>query len=49
MLDTEERLALFAEGTFPTSEFEPCFDAADFTRAGRDIFVQRSMVSGNTL
>ena len=32
------------EGTFATTEFEPCFDAADFTRAGKDIFVQRSMV-----
>ena len=27
-----------------TTEFEPCFDAADFIRAGRDIFVQRSQV-----
>ena len=30
---------------FVTTEHEPCFDAADFMRAGRDIFVQRSMVS----
>ncbi|CAH8464207.1 unnamed protein product [Heterobilharzia americana] len=28
-----------------TTENEPCFDAADFIRAGRDIFVQRSQVT----
>ncbi|VDP77876.1 unnamed protein product [Echinostoma caproni] len=28
-----------------TTESEPCFDAADFIRAGRDIFVQRSQVT----
>nr|XP_002733397.2 PREDICTED: glycine amidinotransferase, mitochondrial-like [Saccoglossus kowalevskii] len=28
-----------------TTEFEPCFDAADFMRAGRDIFAQRSQVT----
>ncbi len=39
-----ERHALAAEGKFVTTEFEPCFDAADFIRAGRDIFVQRSQV-----
>ncbi|MCP3959041.1 MAG: NarL family transcriptional regulator [bacterium] len=41
----EERHALAAEGRFCTTEFEPCFDAADFTRMGRDIFVQRSQVT----
>lgn len=30
-----------------TTEFEPCFDAADFMRAGKDIFVQRSQVINN--
>ena len=40
----EDRYKLAAEGKFVTTEFEPCFDAADFTRAGRDIFVQRSQV-----
>ena len=39
-----ERHKLAAEGKFVTTEFEPCFDAADFIRAGRDIFVQRSQV-----
>lgn len=41
----EERLALGAQMKFVTTEHEPCFDAADFMRAGRDIFVQRSMVT----
>ena len=40
----EERNKLAAEGRFVTTEFEPCFDAADFIRAGRDIFAQRSQV-----
>lgn len=33
------------EGSFVTTEFEPVFDAAEFTRIGRDIFVQRSQVT----
>ena len=32
------------QGRYVTTEFEPCFDAADFIRAGRDIFAQRSQV-----
>ena len=44
MSNIEDRYKLAAEGKFVTTEFEPCFDAADFTRAGRDIFVQRSQV-----
>ncbi|XP_078360526.1 glycine amidinotransferase, mitochondrial-like [Oculina patagonica] len=43
----EDRHKLAAEGKFVTTEFEPCFDAADFIRAGRDIFVQRSQVTNN--
>ena len=39
-----DRHKLAAQGKFVTTEFEPCFDAADFIRAGRDIFVQRSQV-----
>ena len=35
---------LVAEGKYVTTEFEPCFDVADFIRAGKDIFVQRSQV-----
>ncbi|XP_038045683.1 glycine amidinotransferase, mitochondrial-like [Patiria miniata] len=40
-----ERNTLAARGRFVTTEFEPCFDAADFIRAGRDIFCQRSQVT----
>lgn len=40
----EDRNKLTAEGKFVTTEFEPCFDAADFMRAGTDIFAQRSQV-----
>lgn len=42
---TEDRNRLVGEGKFVTTEFEPCFDAADFMRAGKDIFVQRSQVT----
>ena len=40
----EDRHRLTAQGKFVTTEFEPCFDAADFMRAGTDIFAQRSQV-----
>ena len=42
--NVQDRHKLAAVGKFVTTEFEPCFDAADFIRAGRDIFVQRSQV-----
>jgi len=35
------------QGKFVTTEFEPVFDAAEFTRIGKDIFVQRSQVTNN--
>ena len=41
--DDRRKLAM-TEGKSILTEFEPCFDAADFMRAGRDIFVQRSQV-----
>ncbi|XP_062505353.1 glycine amidinotransferase, mitochondrial-like [Corticium candelabrum] len=41
----EDRRSLVAKGKFVTTEFEPCFDAADFMRCGRDIFAQRSQVT----
>ena len=44
MSDVQDRHKLATEGRFVTTEFEPCFDAADFIRAGKDIFVQRSQV-----
>lgn len=40
----EDRHKLAAQGKFVTTEHEPCFDAADFIRAGTDLFVQRSQV-----
>ena len=43
-MTTEDRHKLAVEGKFVTTEFEPCFDAADFIRAGRDIFAQKSEV-----
>ena len=43
--DSKKRLEFGAQGKFVTTEFEPCFDAADFMRAGKDIFVQRSHVA----
>ncbi len=41
----KEQEALVEQGQYVTTEFEPCFDAADFVRCGRDIFVQRSHVT----
>jgi len=40
-----DRQLLARDGRFVTTEHEPCFDAADFMRAGKDIFVQRSQVT----
>ncbi|KAJ7394402.1 hypothetical protein OS493_000211 [Desmophyllum pertusum] len=47
MRTIEDRQKLATEGKFVTTEFEPCFDAADFMRAGRDIFAQRSQVTND--
>lgn len=41
----EEQEALVKIGQYVTTEFEPCFDAADIVRCGRDLFVQRSHVT----
>lgn len=41
----EEQEALVEQGRYVTTEFEPCFDAADIVRFGRDLFVQRSHVT----
>ncbi|NWF57802.1 MAG: amidinotransferase [Fischerella sp.] len=41
----EEQEALVRQGRYVTTEFEPCFDAADIVRFGRDLFVQRSHVT----
>lgn len=41
-----ERHALTETGLqYVTTEFEPCFDAADIMRCGRDLFMQRSQVT----
>ena len=45
MTDPDERAARAAEGRFVVTEHEPCFDAADFYRAGWDIFAQKSQVN----
>lgn len=42
--NVEDRHKLARQGKFVTTEHEPCFDAADFMRAGKDLFVQRSQV-----
>jgi len=42
--ETRQRLTI-EENRYVTTEFEPCFDAADFVRCGKDIFVQRSHVT----
>ena len=42
--NVQDRHKLAMAGNFVTTEFEPCFDAADFIRAGKDIFAQRSQV-----
>lgn len=47
MHSVEDRTKLSIQGRFVTLEFEPLFDAADFMRAGKDIFVQRSQVNMN--
>jgi glycine amidinotransferase len=41
----EEQEALVEQGRYVTTEFDPCFDAADIVRFGRDLFVQRSHVT----
>ena len=43
--NVEDRHRLAAEGKFVTTEYEPCFDSADFMRVGRDMFGQRSQVT----
>ena len=40
----EEQYRLGLEQKYVTTECEPCFDAADFLRVGRDIFAQNSQV-----
>jgi glycine amidinotransferase len=44
---SEEEFKTDTTNHFVTTEFEPVFDAAEFTRIGKDIFVQRSQVTNN--
>ena len=44
-LSQKERDALFEQGLFSTTDSEPCFEAADILRCGKDLFVQRSQVT----
>ena len=37
----------YFESNYVITEFEPCFDAADFMRAGKDVFVRQSNVGEN--
>jgi glycine amidinotransferase len=41
----ENNFKVSTTNEFVTTEFEPVFDAAEFTRIGKDIFVQRSQVT----
>ena len=43
----ESEFQVDVNNSFVTTEFEPVFDAAEFTRIGRDIFVQRSQVTND--
>jgi len=45
--DVEESKKWISSGRYITTEYEPCFDGADFTRFGRDILVSRSLVTNN--
>ena len=43
----ESEFQVETSGKFVTTEFEPVFDAAEFTRIGKDLFVQRSQVTND--
>mmetsp|Transcript_18925 Transcript_18925/g.44018 ORF Transcript_18925/g.44018 Transcript_18925/m.44018 type:complete len:500 (-) Transcript_18925:82-1581(-) len=47
-LSQEERFQRMRSYTFCVNETEPVFDAADITRVGRDIFVQKSMTTNDS-
>ena len=44
MSEQERHSLTLRKERYMTTEHEPCFDAADFWKAGKDIFVQRSQV-----
>jgi glycine amidinotransferase len=45
LYESESTFKVSTTNEFVTTEFEPVFDAAEFTRIGRDLFVQRSQVT----
>ena len=47
LYEKEETFEVGKYGKFVTTEFEPVFDAAEFTRIGKDLFVQRSQVTND--
>merc|ERR1719393_640987 len=47
-LSDEERFKRMRSYEFCVNEKEPVFDAADITRVGKDIFVQKSMVTNDS-
>jgi glycine amidinotransferase len=46
-LPEEEKKRHILESDWILTEVEPCFDAADVVRCGKDLFVQKSMVTNN--
>lgn len=46
-LSNEEKERHMRESDWILTEVEPCFDAADVVRCGKDLFVQKSMVTNN--
>jgi glycine amidinotransferase len=46
-LSEEEKDRHMRESDWILTEVEPCFDAADVVRFGKDLFVQKSMVTNN--
>jgi glycine amidinotransferase len=46
-LPETEKERMIQESDWILTEFEPCFDAADIVRFGKDLFVQKSMVTND--
>ncbi len=46
-LPESEKQRMIQETDWILTEFEPCFDAADVVRFGKDLFVQKSMVTND--
>jgi glycine amidinotransferase len=46
-VESELRMPLAKQGKFPTTNFEPIFDAADIMRLGKDLIMQKSIVTND--